>query len=80
MNRKGVVHMAKINRTPAERAAEIDKKIKAHQDAIVVLEAKKEEILHPKKKPTMKSVMEAAKKAGMKPEEMLEKLGLKTEN
>lgn len=29
--------MAKINRTPAERAAEIDKKIKAHQDTIAAL-------------------------------------------
>lgn len=62
-----------------ERAAVIDTKIAFHADKIKALEAQKKAVLTPKaRKPrlTTKAVADAAKKAGMSPTEMLEKLGL----
>ena len=54
--------MARIIRPLEERIAEIDLKIE-----------KKKKMLHPK---SMRSVMNAAKEAGMTPDEIAEKLGL----
>lgn len=75
--------MARVTRSKEERIAEIDKKIESHKAAIQTLEQKKKDILTPKKRkprPTAKTVIDLAKKAGMKPEEMIEKLGLKVED
>lgn len=56
-----------------ERIAIIDAKIAKKKEEIEVLEAQKQKLLHPV---TMKSVMESAKKAGLTPEEIAEKLGI----
>lgn len=75
--------MARVIRSADERIAEIDAKIEKHKADIKSLEAKKDAILNPKPRKarmTTKSVADLAKKAGMKPEEMLEKLGLKIED
>ena len=72
--------MPKSKKTLEERIAEIDAKISYHKDNVKKLEAKKKVLLTPKQKKaktTVKAVMDKAKKAGMKPEEILEKLGLK---
>lgn len=62
-----------------------DQKIAAAQDRIKRLEAKKQEILSPKpprkprktKKQKIQDLMKQAQKAGLKPEEIAERLGLK---
>ncbi len=71
--------MPKTIRPKEERIAEIDRKIEGHKSAIKTLEAKRQTILNPRKrKPrtTAKTVVEAAIKAGLKPTEIMEKLGL----
>lgn len=75
--------MARAIRSKEERIADIEARIEKHKQDIKTLEAKKQAILNPKpRKPraTAKTVVDLAKKAGMKPEEMLEKLGLKVED
>lgn len=65
-----------------ERVAEIDKKIEGFKASIATLEEKKADLLAPKarkKRATPKTVIDLAKKAGMSPEDMLKKLGLKIE-
>ena len=74
--------MPRTIRPKEERIAEIDKKIESHKETIKVLEAKKQAILNPRKRkarPTAKSVVDMAIKAGMKPAEIMEKLGLMEE-
>ena len=69
----------KVKRSATERIAEIDKRIKDHEDAIQKLRDKKEAVLNPKprKRPaSVRSVIEAAKAQGMGAEEILKKLGL----
>lgn len=70
----------RIRRSAEERIAEIDKKIAAHKANIAVLEEKKKAILNPKPRITkaakMKAIIEGAKKSGMSPEEIAEKLGI----
>lgn len=56
-----------------ERVALIDQKIAKKKAEIEVLEATKQKILHPV---NMKTVIAAAKEAGMTAEEIAEKLGL----
>lgn len=65
--------MARIIRPLEERIAELDRKIEQKKAELAALEAKKQKLLHPK---TMRSVMNAAKEAGMTPDEIAEKLGL----
>lgn len=65
--------MARIIRPLEERIAEIDLKIEKKKAELAILEAKKQKMLHPK---SMRSVMNAAKEAGMTPDEIAEKLGL----
>lgn len=75
--------MPRTTHTKEERIAVIDAKIEKHKKDIKTLEAKKQAILNPKPRKartTAKTVVDLAKKAGMKPEEMLEKLGLKIED
>lgn len=60
-------------RTIEERIALIDEKIAKKKKEIDVLDAQKQKLLHPV---TMKSVMDKAKKAGLTPEEIAEKLGI----
>ena len=69
--------MARIIRPLEERIAEIDLKIEKKKAELAILEAKKQKMLHPK---SMRSVMNAAKEAGMTPDEIAEKLGLDLEN
>ena len=68
-------------RTKEERIAEIDKKIEAHKKSISALEAKKEAILNPKprtrKTKSFNAVIAKAKEAGLTPEQIAEKLGVK---
>ena len=74
--------MARTTRSKEERIADIDARIEKHKADIKSLEAKKQAILNPKprkQRATAKTVVDIAKKAGMKPEEMIEKLGLKIE-
>ena len=59
--------------TAEERIAAIDEKIAKKQAEINALEAQKQKLLHPV---NMKTVMAAAKEAGLTPEEIAEKLGL----
>ena len=56
-----------------ERVALIDQKIAKKKAEIEALEATKQKILHPV---NMKTVIAAAKEAGMTAEEIAEKLGL----
>lgn len=56
-----------------ERIALIDEKIAKKKAEIESLEAQKQKLLHPV---NMKTVMAAAKEAGLSPEEIAEKLGL----
>lgn len=69
-----------VTRSSEERIAEIEEKISKHKLQIKALEAKIEEIKHPKvrisKAKQLKAVMDAAKKT-MTPEEIAEKLGIK---
>lgn len=69
----------KVRRSESERIAEIDKRIKDHEDAIQKLRDKKEAVLNPKprKRPaSIRSAIEAAKAQGMSAEDILKKLGL----
>lgn len=61
-------------KTVEERIALIDQKIEKKKAEIENLEATKQKLLHPV---NMKTVMAAAKEAGMTAEEIAEKLGLK---
>lgn len=65
--------MARIIRPLEERIAELDRKIEKKKAELAALEAKKQKLLHPN---SMRSVMNAAKEAGMTPDEIAEKLGL----
>ena len=65
--------VAIVIRPIEERIAEIDRKIEKKKAELASLEARKQKMLHPT---TMRSVMNAAKEAGMTPEEVAEKLGL----
>lgn len=65
--------MARIIRPLEERVAELDRKIEKKKAELAALEAKKQKLLHPN---SMRSVMNAAKEAGMTPDEIAEKLGL----
>lgn len=56
-----------------ERIQAIDQKIEKKKQEIEALEASKQKLLHPI---TMRTVMDAAKKSGMTPAEIAEKLGL----
>lgn len=81
---KGDIHMAeRIKRSVEERVAEIDSKIAKHKSDIANLEARKEAILNPKPRITkagkIKAVIDIAKKSGMSPEEIAEKLGVTIE-
>lgn len=60
-------------RTVEERIALIDAKIAKKKEEIAALEAQKHKLQNPV---TMKSVMDKAKKAGLTPEEIAEKLGI----
>ena len=61
-------------KTVEERVTLIDQKIAKKTAEIEALETQKQRLLHPV---TMRSVIAAAKEAGMKPEDIAEKLGLK---
>ena len=65
--------VARIIRPLEERVAELDRKIEKKKAELAALEAKKQKLLHPN---SMRSVMNAAKEAGMTPDEIAEKLGL----
>ena len=65
--------MDMARKTADERIAAIDEKIAKKQAEIEALEAQKQRLLHPV---NMKTVMAAAKEAGLTPEEIAEKLGL----
>ena len=60
-------------KTIEERIALIDSKIEQKKAEIAELENKKQQLLHPV---TMKEVIDKAKKAGLSPKEIAEKLGL----
>ena len=60
-------------KTVEERIAAIDENNAKKQAEITDLEAQKQKLLHPV---NMKTVMAAAKEAGLTPEEIAEKLGL----
>ncbi len=60
-------------KTVEERIQAIDQKIEKKKQEIEALEASKQKLLHPI---TMRTVMDAAKKSGMTPAEIAEKLGL----
>ena len=66
--------MARARRTVDERVTAIDEKIKKKQEEIAELEAQKERLLHPV---SMRAVLTKAKEAGLTPEEVAEKLGIK---
>ena len=61
-------------KTVEERIALIEQKIEKKKAEIENLEATKQKLLHPV---NMKTVMAAAKEAGMSAEEIADKLGLK---
>ena len=65
--------MDMARKTADERIAAIDEKIAKKQAEIEALEAQKQRLLHPV---NMKTVMAAAKEAGLTPEAIAEKLGL----
>lgn len=74
----------RVRRSVEERAAELDKKIQAHKDAIKLLEEKKAELFRPKKRrrsdaEIAKDLLARAKKAGMTSKDIAEKLGLEME-
>ena len=78
----------RVRRSVEERAAELDKKILAHREAIKALEEKKSlirlkkaDLFRPKKRrrteaEISKELISKAKKAGMSSKEIAEKLGL----
>ena len=61
-------------KTKEERVAAIDAKIEKKRAEIKALEEKKKQILNPV---SMRSVLSKAKEAGMTPEEVAGKLGIK---
>ena len=65
--------MDMAGKTAEERIAAIDEKISKKKAEIEALEAQKQKLLHPV---NLKTVMAAAKEAGLTPEEIAEKLGL----
>lgn len=67
----------RTRRTKEEIAQALDDKILYHEKCIAAIREKKEELLKPKssKKEKLKAVMEKAKKSGLTPEEIAEKLG-----
>ena len=74
----------RVRRSVEERAAELDKKIQAHKEAIKQLEEKKAELFRPKKRrrsdaEIAKDLLARAKKAGMTSKDIAEKLGLEME-
>ncbi|MCI9509531.1 MAG: hypothetical protein HFF10_07295 [Angelakisella sp.] len=74
----------RVRRSVEERAAELDKKIQAHKEAIKLLEEKKAELFRPKKRrrsdaEIAKDLLAWAKKAGMTSKDIAEKLGLEME-
>lgn len=74
----------RVRRSVEERAAELDKKIAAHKEAIKLLEEKKAELFRPKKRrrsdaEIAKDILAKAKKAGMSSKDIAEKLGLDLE-
>lgn len=74
----------RVRRSVEERAAEIDKKIQEHKDAIRKLEDKKAEMFRPKKKrrseaEITKEILTKAKKSGLTTKEIAEKLGIEIE-
>lgn len=71
----------RVRRSVEERAAELDKKILTHREAIKALEEKKADLFRPKKRrrteaEISKELLSKAKKAGMSSKEIAEKLGL----
>ena len=66
--------MARARRTVDERVKAIDEKIKKKQEEIAELEAQKGRLLHPV---SMRAVLTKAKEAGLTPQEVAEKLGIK---
>ena len=74
----------RVRRSVEECAAELDKKIQAHKEAIKLLEEKKAELFRPKKRrrsdaEIAKDLLARAKKAGMTSKDIAEKLGLEME-
>lgn len=65
--------MPRTSKTVEERVAAIDEKIAKKKDEIAALEAQKKKLLHPV---NMRTVLAAAKQAGMSPEEVAHKLGI----
>ena len=72
LDKRGRVHNM-AGKTAEERITVIDEKIAKKKAEIESLEAQKQKLLHPV---NMKTVMAAAKEAGLTPEEIAEKLGL----
>ena len=69
-------------RTKEEIIADYDMKIEYHKKCIEALEAKKQRTLNPvkkPKKPSMKNVIDLAKRRGLTIEQIVEKLGLNIE-
>lgn len=70
----------RVRRSVEERIVEIQKKIDIRKAEIIKFESKIEDLKNPKpragRKPSIKSVLNKAKEAGMTPEEIAEKLGL----
>lgn len=79
--------IASIEEKRAEAMTKFDERIASIEEDIKKLEAKKKAVLAPKpprqprktKKQKIQEIVKAASKAGMKPEEIAEKLGLQTE-
>lgn len=74
----------RVRRSVEERAADLDKKIQAHKDAIKLLEEKKAELFRPKKRrrsdaEIAKEILAKAKKAGLSSRDIAEKLGVEME-
>lgn len=74
----------RVRRSVEERAADLDKKIQAHKDAIKLLEEKKAELFRPKKRrrsdaEIAKEILAKAKKAGLSSKDIAEKLGVEME-
>ena len=74
----------RVRRSVEERAADLDKKIQAHKDAIKMLEEKKAELFRPKKRrrsdaEIAKEILAKAKKAGLSSKDIAEKLGVEME-
>ncbi|MCI8869047.1 MAG: hypothetical protein HFF39_00640 [Lawsonibacter sp.] len=61
-------------KTIEERIVLIETKIAKKKEEIAELEAKRDRLLHPV---TMKAVLSKAKEAGLSPEEVAEKLGIR---